>query len=402
MSAEVVTKAAPVRLDSLTALRFFAALFVVVHHVTRIYDPIPVVSELFELGGVGVSFFFVLSGFVLTWSHRDGQQVRRFYRHRFARVYPLHLLTLVVALSVLLLQGQERDAGVVVLSVLLLQAWVPTAAALAGVNGPSWSLSSEAFFYAVFPLVRGVLARRSVRQLTAIGVGVLVLAAAVALTLRIAIGGDSVNFFLYMDPTYRFWEFVLGIVAALLLRAGRLPAVRVGAAVLAALGAYLLVALVDVAVRERIGLFARIPFQTFPSDLAAIGLAPVFALLIIAAAQSDLAGAASFLRSPVLIRLGTWSFALYLTHLVLISALQPLLPDGRTLITSIAIALGTIVAAIALSAAAYHFVERPLERRIRGGAGAPRHDRADASTRPAAALTGAAAESGGTSERNER
>ena len=82
------------RLPSLTGLRFWAALLVVTYHLSRQYHRLPLVSSLVWYGRDGVTFFFVLSGFVLAWSYAGAALVpdRVFYRRRFARVWPLHLL----------------------------------------------------------------------------------------------------------------------------------------------------------------------------------------------------------------------------------------------------------------------------------------------------------------------
>jgi peptidoglycan/LPS O-acetylase OafA/YrhL len=141
-----------IRLNSLTGLRFLAALVVVLQHATRHFAQVPVLSELFDQGAVGVTFFFILSGFVLTWSHKPVRSKWNFYRNRFARVYPLHLLTLLLSIP-LVLAAQEFSWTSLVATVLLLQAWSPDRMVQFAMNGPSWSLSCEAFFYAVFPFL---------------------------------------------------------------------------------------------------------------------------------------------------------------------------------------------------------------------------------------------------------
>lgn len=72
------------RLDSLTGLRWWAAFGLFAYHMTNV-APLPGQS-LFYVGNYGVSFFFVLSGFVLTWSARPHITVRQFYFRRFARI----------------------------------------------------------------------------------------------------------------------------------------------------------------------------------------------------------------------------------------------------------------------------------------------------------------------------
>ena len=78
-------------LPLLTSLRAFAALTVFVFHL-----PVHVPGQ--KLGYVGVAFFYVLSGFILTWSYQKGVTGRVFFGRRFARIYPSHLVLWLVVL----------------------------------------------------------------------------------------------------------------------------------------------------------------------------------------------------------------------------------------------------------------------------------------------------------------
>lgn len=99
MAGSIETRDA-VRLDAITALRWWAALAVFLFHVRNIV-PLPgAVAEFARFGYLGVAFFFVLSGFVLTWSWRPTVDKRTFYWRRFARVYPLNVVTLLLAIPV--------------------------------------------------------------------------------------------------------------------------------------------------------------------------------------------------------------------------------------------------------------------------------------------------------------
>ncbi|MBB5642383.1 acyltransferase family protein [Cryobacterium roopkundense] len=78
-------------------MRFYAALIVVIMHATHMLHPGELVTRAFGMGAVGVSFFFILSGFVLTWSRKSSLPNRKFYQNRFARIFPLHFLTWIAA-----------------------------------------------------------------------------------------------------------------------------------------------------------------------------------------------------------------------------------------------------------------------------------------------------------------
>ncbi|GAA2675088.1 acyltransferase family protein [Actinoplanes palleronii] len=147
-------------LPSLTGLRWIAALLVFGFHVQvggRLPDATAtrLVQDVFGAGATGVSFFFLLSGFVLMWSsarERPGE----FWWRRFARVYPLHAATAVLALIV---GGGLPPVPVVAANLTLVQAWSPDHAYYQGLNAVSWTLSCEAFFYLMFPLLAAGIGR---------------------------------------------------------------------------------------------------------------------------------------------------------------------------------------------------------------------------------------------------
>src|SRR5436305_1449846 len=232
----------PSRLDALTGLRFWFALLVVLHHSlqhwfgARLY---PVA----DFGYIGVDFFFVLSGFVLTWSWRSDVTARRFWWNRVARIWPLHLTTLLLA--VVLVADQISRPGVLgtAANLLLVQAWVPTDKVYFGYNAVAWSLSCEVFFYLCFPWLVRRLSRLSFLGRRWVVVGVVA-----ALTVYPGIFSlmwaprdfSGWEWTTYVAPLWRLGEFVVGIVAALALREGWRPRARgwqalVGAVATAAL-----------------------------------------------------------------------------------------------------------------------------------------------------------------------
>ncbi|WP_442544881.1 acyltransferase family protein [Arthrobacter sp. KN11-1C] len=364
------------RLDNLTGLRFYAAVVVVMLHVTRIYAPIPVVSDLFAEGSVGVSFFFVLSGFVLTWSRREAQRSTPFFRNRFARVYPLHLLTWVAIGVVILLSGQTISPLTAIATLFMLQAWVPLESVYFGMNGPSWSLSDEAFFYALFPWIsrRITAASRSKVLLGCLGLyfGIAFITLVGHVLIR---GGPTVAFF-YVSPLYRLWEFILGIVLAVFVKAGwRLRLGLRSAGAITVLCYFGTVGL-SVGITQRIGPLAQFGMKSLPSDLASLIMIPAFMLLIAAAATAELSGRTSHLRSPMFVRLGQWSFALYLSHLVLVTGLSIILPHTDSPSLNAIKATATLAAAIFISGILYQYVEHPLNQRLRARMpGSPAPDR---------------------------
>ena len=81
-----------VQLDSLTGIRAIAAFLVFWHHANGLYGGI-------SSGMVGVSLFYILSGFVMAWVDRDGDTAGQFYRRRFARIYPAYAVSVTAAIG---------------------------------------------------------------------------------------------------------------------------------------------------------------------------------------------------------------------------------------------------------------------------------------------------------------
>src|SRR5919197_3012464 len=108
------------RLPSLTGLRFWAALMVVLYHLSRQVGPISGIQELVWYGRTGVTFFFVLSGFVLAWTYEGaGIPAAVILWRRFARIWPSHAVTTVISVIVFLGIGAALPVGAVMASLAL-------------------------------------------------------------------------------------------------------------------------------------------------------------------------------------------------------------------------------------------------------------------------------------------
>jgi peptidoglycan/LPS O-acetylase OafA/YrhL len=332
-------------LPSLTGMRWLAAALVFGFHVRLAeYFGGPrsnaVLDVLFTAGVSGVSFFFILSGFVLTWSVRAGDDSRRFWRRRIARVYPLHVVTGVLALviALTLAPGTLPDMREAALNMLLVHAWSPVPHDSQTLNPVSWSLACEAFFYALFPVLFYGVRRLGVRGLRLVGL------ASVAAVAVISIVATAGSFHFY--PVARLPEFVLGVVLACLVRQGRWrgPGLAVSVAILVT--GYLVAAWVPS------------PFQY--SACTILG----FALVIPAAATADLRGRHTFLARPTLVRLGELSFAFYMIHILVVRVGENLFARHPRLPAVEALAWSALVFSVALglSWVLYEAIENPARK----------------------------------------
>ncbi|MFJ9818596.1 acyltransferase family protein [Streptomyces sp. NPDC101151] len=354
--------AAMTSLPSLTGLRWVAALLVFGLHVNNFGyfggHAGRIVTWGFGAGATGVSFFFVLSGFVLTWSARPRDRALDFWRRRIARIYPVHLVTLAVALlmAYTLAHQSKPTRSQALANVLLLHSWWrPWWQTL---NPVSWSLACEAFFYAAFPLLFLLLRRLGARGATALGT----LSVVAVLVLARADAHHWMSQSIYSHPAARLPEFVLGTVAARLVLLGRWRGPGMEASLALAIIGYFLVP------------------QVTPGYSATVCTLAGFALLIPAAAVADLHGLPSLWRHRRMVRLGELSFAFYMIHLLVLRAGVSLLGTKPHFGVLAGLAVTTVAFALslALSWVLYEAVERPARRLLlrgrRGGKSAPQRE----------------------------
>lgn len=146
-------------INSLAATRGVAALAVVVFHFGCDVFPFNKLEHLFRSGNLAVSYFFVLSGFVMCWTYYNRPvSYPDFLKRRVARIFPLFFFSL--ALTILLplyyylrhtAPLEEEFSLKLLLNVLFVQVYFPTYAL--SLNPAAWSLSIEMLFYLLFPFL---------------------------------------------------------------------------------------------------------------------------------------------------------------------------------------------------------------------------------------------------------
>ena len=214
-------------LKPLTTFRFFAALLVFLSHFSffKEYDYLNwIYVRIFEEGYLGVTFFFVLSGFILTYNYHnkfnmlDQQGLLKFFIARLARIYPLHLLTFFLAIPLLykaFLESTVNTSVKAILNLLLLQGYVPIDSVYFSFNTVSWSLSNEIFFYVCLPFIIFILNRIRLKsnKLISVLAGVWLFSISFVFTFR----DIELNHWLfYIFPLFRLSDFLIGVFLALL------------------------------------------------------------------------------------------------------------------------------------------------------------------------------------------
>jgi peptidoglycan/LPS O-acetylase OafA/YrhL len=345
----------------LTGLRFFLATAVVVFHYGEQLAPrLPwPVRNVLGSGFLAVDVFFLLSGFVMAYNYLGDGGLRGtaggFWRARAARILPVYWIGMLLFTPLAIARLWHGDAAAFgaafVSAALLVQAWIPSLAAVW--NPPGWSLSVEAVFYAVFPRL-GPYLWRLPRPGAALGVCWLLLVASGTLvswldphppTWPWTANPDSCewNLTLNFNPLLRVPEFAAGILACRLRWQGW--------ASLAWLLPLFIVGL----------LVCRTAFN---ADLVVLGLfLPLLCAWIAVLARTE-GWVTRFLSLPVCVRLGEWSYALYILHLpvwgLMLSANQE---NGELLNPAgVPFLVMTFLVAMGLSAAVHQFVEVPYRK----------------------------------------
>ena len=354
------TLAAPTpRLDSLTGLRWWAAFLVFLYHM-RVFAPLPgPITRLFDEGYLGVTFFFVLSGFVLTWSMRPAVATSTFYWRRFARIWPAHIMALLFAIPVFytfatIPEGsflKPFDLGILLLSVVLLQGWWANPAVLFSGNPAAWTLTVEALFYALHPVISRVLTPLAKRG--ALWLALVAIVWAFAYRLGVLVWPESWLTQVPM-PITRVPEFLLGMALAWAMRSGWRPRLHPVWGI-GALG-IVVAAIVLSPLSPVFGRFAMFGNEFFT---VAVGIA------IVALTAHSLNGKRFLFETRWQVKLGEWSFAFYLVHATVIYLALRVFGFQEASWRNLAW-FGVILAVdIVLAWALHAGIERPVERRMR-------------------------------------
>jgi peptidoglycan/LPS O-acetylase OafA/YrhL len=357
-------------LRPLTSLRFVAAMMIVVTHAPAHFNW-PWANALPKTLVHGVSFFFVLSGFILThvYSSKPFPGYRRFVVARFARLWPVHIVALILLCWFIRSDSITFDGpgifnkwATLGFNVALLHSAMPFTDYQFSWNSVSWSISTEVFFYLAFPLLLIDIRRTWGRKLLA---SVLV-ALAIYAGLRFAglpaddydIYKVSIQSATYANPFTRGFEFCLGMGAwavwdKYLRRAAIAPHlwtfVEAVAIVLAVAWLWL-------------GFMAMMPHvrpATVRILLANSGSCWIFALVIMILAAGH-GAIGKMLSAPWAVFLGEISFAVYMVHQILMKAFMTW---GMADILSAPIYFGSL---FLLATAIHLLIERPVRGFITG------------------------------------
>jgi peptidoglycan/LPS O-acetylase OafA/YrhL len=357
-------KTKPAPLKALTGLRCFAALNIVFFHFSN-PQWFGFLAPVVNAGFVSVSYFILLSGFVLGYNYnnraRNGELDRtRFFKTRFTRIYPIYLLSLLLSLNQLGTEYQGHTHAMfwagVVLTPLLLQGWIPAIAIF--LNTPAWTMSAEAFYYAIFPWLARWKRPERIGPYLAKMSGIWVLGL-VPGALYIAFNPDSIAHpdrwsygpwltALKYTPYSHLFSFVFGVMLAnldqMINRASRL---RLGLGIIGFGGIYSLLSLGPL-----------VPYAIIHDGL----LMPLFGCIVLGLAGENPLASALGVRPLVFV--GEASYCLYLLHFNLWNLIHDSHLLDRLDLSRFDPWISYVLL-IVMALFALYFIEKPAQRKLR-------------------------------------
>jgi len=208
------------QVNSLTSTRAVAAIMVVIHHFGYDVFPFSVFPGLFHSGNIAISYFFVLSGFVLyiSYAYKDFFYAD-YLKRRIGRIVPVYLLALFLFIIVALCFYNytiSRDfIKQILYCALFIQAYFPNYAL--ALNSPSWTISVEMLFYVLFPLFL-VIEKKHIKIFISATVIFFLLSQFIHLShyhpgIELSKEGEGASFY---NPLIHISQFLMGMVGGYL------------------------------------------------------------------------------------------------------------------------------------------------------------------------------------------
>ncbi|ERI94323.1 acyltransferase [Clostridiales bacterium oral taxon 876 str. F0540] len=209
----------------LTSLRFFAIFLVFLSHLGFI-RAVPayryIFDNIFDEGYLGVTFFFMLSGFVISYNYLrkfkiiNSKYNKNFILKRIAHIYPLHFITFFISLPLYIkdvLVNPIKNMIIALLNLLLLQSLVPKMSVYFSFNSVSWNLSVFMLLYLVTPILLNSINRfldnYSYRLLPIVMIVIYFIAFIVIYFYK----DSSANHWLfYISPFFRIIDYTIGLL----------------------------------------------------------------------------------------------------------------------------------------------------------------------------------------------
>ncbi len=314
------------RLDQLTFTRFVVIVLVLFYHgsggIYRSFLANLPFSELIRTAPTGVSYLYVLSGFVMALVYfrpHEKFDIAGYWRARFIRIYPLYLIAFLLTCYYYADAILEIKPQKIVANLFVAQAWIP--AYSQSFNYASWSMTVEFFFYAIFPFFTMWAYKQPTKKLITGSILFWGISQLIYQILWIGFFPERKDIIVY-NPIFHLNSFIMGVVGGIwYLREGKLQNINQSTTTIALFTSFTLIAAYSVVSQ-------RSP-TIFPNDLQPMAglLAPLMVLFIIALSLNQ-SGITKVFNHPALVALGETSYAIYILHVPIVWLYERYLYDA--------------------------------------------------------------------------
>lgn len=334
------------RIEQLTFTRFLAAIAILLFHFAKSevfpFD-LTVINTFVQNGSSGVSYFFILSGFVMCVAYSDTKKinVKKYYLNRFARIYPLYFLATFLFILEWILVKKNINTIDVLISFLMIQSWIPGKEMI--LNSPAWSLGVELFFYLLFPyFFNSFLKKYNSIVITAVIIGFFI----ISQSLFLLVDNPNQNKLILYNPIMHLSSFFIGCLAGTYVAKNRLIIRNYDMTIV------ILTTVMLVFIYSNNSLFIH-------NGLLGIFIAPILIFLSLNNGKIT-----SVFNSRKLVLLGEISFGFYILQFPIFIAFRNILIHFLNINNSLVFYLCTSILLIA-SYLSYIYYEKPINKKIK-------------------------------------
>jgi peptidoglycan/LPS O-acetylase OafA/YrhL len=342
----------------LTSFRFIFAFFVFLSHLgflkdSKVFELKWFYNNIFEEGYIGVSFFFILSGFVLSYSYQSNLiinkiNIKKFYIARIARIFPLHVFTFILSIPLtysIFIENKKFWLFQAFTNLSLIHSFIPIKNIYFSFNGPSWSISCEIFFYFIFPFIIFFISKYNQFKT------ILVFLIFTFPILIFLIPNNWYHSLFYINPIFRIIDFIIGILICWLFKISNSKKISLNYTFLEISSIFLFILFFYL--HSSVIEVARYSFYYW---------LPISYIIFSFSFQKGIIS--KILSHNLLIYLGELSFAFYLFHQLVINYFEKLNQKFFHIENEIIIVLILLLVSIFLSHLSHKYIELKLKKKI--------------------------------------
>lgn len=219
-------------IKSLQSLRFFAILMVFLSHLLYLQEN-SIYSKFFNRflydGYCGVSFFLVLSGFVISYNYYNKissyskKEVIEFTKKRFRKIYPLHLLTFLLSILVFIKIIYKFPLKMIIIGIFnitLTQSFIPINGVYFSFNAVSWYLSVILFCYLLTPFLISNIKKIEIKNINLI-IAIIAIYLLQVIYVLIFKENNHNHWLIYINPFFRLLDYINGLLLGVMVLKNR-------------------------------------------------------------------------------------------------------------------------------------------------------------------------------------